>query len=138
MDDLFDYSGNDHLPAIASVTATQLTSISADYLTKIWHKRNDEAVKALDLTTQLYRHGANNALSRQFSTNDRMLRNKRIDSTFFTDTFFVTAKGNSSRGNKCDQIFVSDKGLVAIYPMSSKSQFLDSLKIFCKEVGVPI
>ena len=56
---------------------------------------------------------------------------------FFTDTFFVTSKGKSQRGNTCAQLFVSDKGYVAIYPMKSKSEFLNALKQFCKEVGVP-
>ena len=66
-----------------------------------------------------------------------MLRYKRINSQFFTDTFFVTAKGKSTRGNTSAQIFVSDKGFVAIYPMQSKGNFPDALKLFCKEVGVP-
>lgn len=67
-----------------------------------------------------------------------MLRYKRINSQFYTDTLFVTAKGKPSRGNTCAQLFVSDKGYVAIYPMKSKGKFQDSLKQFCKEVGVPI
>ena len=41
------------------------------------------------------------------------------------------------RGNTCTQLFVSDKGFIAIYPMKSKSQFKDALHQFCKEVGVP-
>ena len=57
---------------------------------------------------------------------------------FFTDTFFATTKGKLTRGNTCVQIFVSDKGFVAIYPMKSKGEFLDALKLFCKEVGVPL
>ena len=51
---------------------------------------------------------------------------------------FVTKKGKSTRGNTCAQIFVSDKGYVSIYPMSSKSMFPDALQMFCKEqVGAP-
>ena len=66
-----------------------------------------------------------------------MLRYKRINSIFFTDTFFVTSAGKSTRGNTCAQLFVSDKGYVALYPMKSKSEFPSSLKQFCKEIGVP-
>ena len=35
------------------------------------------------------------------------------------------------------QVFVSDKGYVAVYPMEKKSYFQDCLHLFCKEVGVP-
>lgn len=125
-------------PVIESIIADKPSTLSAEFLSKIWHIKNEEAVKVLDQTTQYCRQGADNALSRQFSTNDRMLRYKRINIMFFTDTFFVTKKGKSTRGNKCAQIFVSDKGFVAIYPMTTRSQFLDSLKLFCKEIGVPL
>jgi len=33
---------------------------------------------------------------------------------------------------------VSDKGLVAVFPMTSASQFEKALHLFCKEIGVPI
>ena len=36
------------------------------------------------------------------------------------------------------QVFVSDKGYLAVYPMEKKSEFVDALHQFCKEVGVPI
>jgi hypothetical protein len=124
--------------SIHSTSASKPHSISADHLSKIWNIKPDLAKKAINQTTQLYRQGANNHLSRHFSTNDRMLRYKRINSQFFTDTFYITAKGKSSRGNTCAQLFVSDKGYVAIYPMSSKSQYKDALHLFCKEIGVPI
>ncbi len=75
-------------------------------------------------------------MARQFSTNDRMLRYRRIQSYFFTDTIFVTAK--STRGNKVMQLFVSDKGYIAVYPMESKSDFKDCLHLFGKEVGVSL
>ena len=35
------------------------------------------------------------------------------------------------------QLFVSNKGFVAIYPMKSKKEFPDALKLFCKETRVP-
>ena len=66
-----------------------------------------------------------------------MLRYKRIQSQFFTDTFFVTKTAKSSRGHTCAQIFVSDKSFVEVYLMRSKSEFGDALNMFCKEVGVP-
>ncbi|KAL7534955.1 hypothetical protein ACHAXR_006168, partial [Thalassiosira sp. AJA248-18] len=35
------------------------------------------------------------------------------------------------------QLFVSDKGFVKVYGMSSVSQFLEALRLFVKEVGAP-
>ena len=56
-----------------------------------------------------------------------MLRYKRINSAFNTDTLFATDKAKSTRGNKCCQLIVSDKGFVAVYPMETVSQFEDVL-----------
>ena len=106
-DDLFDYSFDEPMsfsmdvddPVLSSAIAKQPAKLDADFLSKIWHIKHDEADRILDQSTQLCRHGANNSLSRQYSTNDRMIRYKRIESTFFTDTFFVTGKGKSTRNN---------------------------------------
>ena len=128
---------SDFKAEIDSAQAARPKTVSPEFLSKIWNIKPDLAKKTLAQTTQLCRKGADNDLSRQYSTNDRMLRYKRIDSQFFTDTFFVTAKGKSTRGNTCAQLFVSDKGYVAIYPMSSKGDYKDALHKFCKDVGVP-
>jgi hypothetical protein len=122
---------------VEGIQASKPHSITPQFLSKIWNIKPDLASKTLDQTTQLNRQGGDNQLSRQFSTNDRMLRYRRIKSQFYTDTFFVTDKGKSLRGNKCAQLFVSDKGYVAIYPMESKGSFKDALHQFCKEIGVP-
>ena len=76
-------------------------------------------------------------MSRNFGTNDRLLRYKRINTHFFTDTFFVGKGMTSARGFKCVQLFVSDKGFICMVPMVSKGEFPKALKEFCKEVGVP-
>ena len=121
-----------------SATASTPSGVSAEFLSKIWHVKQEEAEKAIQQSTQLCRQGFENGLSRHFSTNDRMLRYRRLDSHFFTDTFFVTKSGKSSRGNTCAQLFVSDKGYVALYPLKSKGDFPQALKQFCKDVGVPL
>jgi hypothetical protein len=65
-----------------------------------------------------------------------MLRYKRIREYFFMDTFFATKKaGKSSRSNACCQLFITDKGFVYVVPMKSKSEVLQALKQFAKEVG---
>ena len=77
-------------------------------------------------------------LSRNYTTNDRMLRYKRIRDYFFMDTFFATKKIHRSlRGNTCCQLFVSDKGFTYVVPMRSKAQVLQAVKQFTKEIGAP-
>ena len=122
--------------SVSSPQASKPKTISADLISKIWNIDNITEAKVLDQNTQLNCKSTNNGLSRQFLTNDWMLQKKRINSQFFTDNFFVTASGVSTHGNNCAQIFVSDKGFVAIYPTRSKGDFPDALHIFCKGVGV--
>lgn len=129
-DEYLDYT-------VGSLNAGKPTKVSPEFLSKIWHIKPDLAKKTLLQTTQRYRQGLDNELSRRFSSNDRMLRYRRIDSHFYTDTFFVTAKGKSTRGNTCAQLFVSDKGYIALYLMKSKGQYLQALQQFCKDVGIP-
>ena len=76
-------------------------------------------------------------MSRNFSTNDRTLQYRRINSNFFTDTFFVIAKAKLTRGNTAMQLFVSDKGFVYVVPMKTKGEFCNALAMFAKEVWVP-
>ena len=122
----------------AAMASRPTAGVTSQFLSKIWNIKSALAARTLDQSTQLQRQGGDNDLSRMFSTNDRMLRYRRIDSQFFTDTFFATSSGKSTRGFTCAQMFVSDKGFVAIYPMKSKGDFLDALHQFCKEVGVPV
>ena len=65
-----------------------------------------------------------------------MLRYKRILSLFYTDTFF-SKQVISKRGFSMMQLFVSDKGFVKVYGMKSEKEFINALKLFCKEVGAP-
>ena len=123
--------------AVGAAHAKLSKGVSADLLQKIWRIDKDTAKRTIKNTTQLNRQDVNSKLSRNFGTNDRMLRYRRIKSHFFTDTFFVTGSAVSHRGFKCMQIFVSDKGYVFVVPMKSESEFPKALKMFAKEVGVP-
>jgi hypothetical protein len=49
----------------------------------------------------------------------------------------VTGNAKSSQGNTCGQLFVSDKGFVAFYPMKRQADYFLALKQFAKNVGVP-
>ena len=133
--EIFDAPDGDSF--ISAVTAGKPGGVSAERLAKLFSIPFDDAVRTLAVTTQLNRQTADSSLSRNFGTNDRMVRYRQLDSTFFTDTMYVTAKAKSTRGNTCAQLFVSDKALLVGYPMRDTKSYLNSLKIFAKEVGAP-
>ena len=126
---------SDILFTTSAIHAGSSSGVTKDFLSKIWMVSEDHAQRAIDQNTQLCRHQGENHLSRNYSTNDRMLRYKRLKSTFYTDTLFSSVK-SIPRQNTCAQLFVSDKGFVAIYPMRSQAEFSSALHWFCKEVGV--
>ena len=99
---------------IKAVSVHQSKGSNAEHLSKIWLNNDELARGALNQSTQLARYSSDNILSRQISTNDRMLRYKRIQSTLFTDKNFAQPKAKSLRKNICCQVFVSDKGYVAV------------------------
>ena len=123
---------------VSAMSAGTPRGPSAATLSKLWLISEPLAEKSLEQNTQLCRHNADNVMSRQFTTNDRMLRYRRLQSAFFTDTMFATPKAKSTRGFTCCQVFVSDKGFVSVYPMKSQEEFQTALHWFCKQVGVPV
>ena len=122
---------------IAAAQASKPKGVSPEVLSKLWCISDKLAEGAIEQNTQLCRHNSDNVLSRQYTTNDRMLRYKRLGSTFYTDTMFAN-EHKSSRQYTCCQVFVSDKGFVAVYPMQSQNEFPVALHWFCKQVGVPV
>ena len=62
--------------------------------------------------TQLMRNKYDNILSINFTTNDRMLGYRIIQSNLFYDTMFATPKSKSTIGNTFCQLFVPDKVFV--------------------------
>ena len=112
--------------------------VSPEHLSKVWGIDVETARRTIDVTSQHCKHDHPDHLRRQYSTNDRMLRYKRINTHFFMDTFFVTGKAISQRGHKCMQLFVSDKGFVYVVPMKDRKEIPKALKEFAKEIGVPV
>ena len=53
------------------------------------------------------------------------------------DTFQVTAKAFSERGNRYTHLLVSDKGYMYVRPMKAKTQIIDTVKVLAKKIGVP-
>ena len=96
------------MDAFASAShAEKPKGADAELLQKIWRIDSDTEKLTINTTTQLNRQDINSNLSRNFGTNDRMFRYRRIKYFFFTDNFFVTKKAVRSRGCACMQIFVS-------------------------------
>lgn len=123
---------------VSDAHARPRMEVNAEHLAKVWRIDVESAKRTLDVTTQHRKNTATPTLARNYSTNDRMLRYKRITEHFFMDTFFATQKaGKSSRGHTCCQLFVTDKGFVYVVPMKSKSEVLQAVKQFAKEIGAP-
>ena len=104
---------------VSAIQKGRHKGVDTNHLAKIW--RIDEAIanKTIDITTQRSVRTDNPKLSRNYSTNDRMLRYKHLKEYFYMDTFFGTKKSKkSSRGNTCDQLFVTDKEYVHAVPMT--------------------
>ena len=94
--------------------------------------------RTIDMTTQTSVCTQDPTLSRNYGTNDCMLSYKCIKDYFFMDTFIATKKGGqSSGGHTCCQLFVTDKGFLYVVPMRRKSEVLQALKKFTKEIGAP-
>ena len=121
----------------AATQGQQTGGVSKEHLAKVWRLNEDEARRTLEVTSQLNKQDADSSLSRRFGTNDRMLRYRRLKSTFFMDTFFVTAKAKSVRGFTMMQLFVSDKGFLKVYGMKTVKDIALAVKLFAKEVGAP-
>ena len=142
LDDLFESvtRGEVDLDGImaSAAHAGRSKGVDAAHLSKMWRIDLKSAKRTLEVTSQNSKRTDDPTLSRNYGTNDRMLRYKRIDEYFFMDTFFATKKaGKSSRGHTCCQLFVTDKGFVYVVPMKSKKEALQAVKQFAKEIGAP-
>ena len=123
---------------MASAVASFASGVTPEHLSKVWRISHEEAKRTIENTSQLSVRPQDPTLSRNYGTNDRMLRYKRINDYFYMDTFFATKKGGkSSRGHTCCQLFVTDKGFVYVIPMRRKGEVLQAMKQFAKEIGAP-
>ena len=102
--ELDDYTNEALLDNFMASTAQagKPRGVDPKHLSNIWRISHEDAQRTLDVTTQTSTRTDDPTLSRNYSTNDRMLRYKRIKDYFFMDTFFATKKGGqSSRGHTC-------------------------------------
>ena len=130
-------TGMNLYPANIATTIGKQKGFTTEHLSKVFHIDKETADRTLNCTTQLKKCETEGNLLRHFSTNDRMLRYKRINTHFFTNTFKAKKGYESKRGYSYVQLFVSDKGFIFVVFMKKRSKFPLALKTFAKEVGVP-
>ena len=122
----------------AGVEAIHQGKVNAKHLSKIWMISYDDATRTIDAMSQHSVQSEDPTLSQNYGTNDCMLWYRRIKDYFFMDTFFATRKGGkSSRGNTCCQLFVMEQGFLYVVPMKRKSEVMQAVKQFAKEIGAP-
>ena len=74
---------------LSAAHAGKTKGIDASPLSKMWRIDLKTAERTLDVTSKGSKRVDNPTLSRNYGTNDRMLRYKRISDYFFMDTFFA-------------------------------------------------
>ena len=80
----------------STAQAGKSRGVDPQHLSMIWRISHDDAQRTIDVTTQMSIQKDDPVLSRNYYTNHRMLRYKRIKDFFFMDTFFPTKKGGQS------------------------------------------
>ena len=116
------------------VTEDRRADVTPQALADRWMIGLEQAKLTLKSTTQRYLRSALLPLSRRYKA-DRMFSLHRLQGEWYTDTVFGPVK--SRDGNKCGQIFANGAYFATFYPMDTKSKAGDSLRVFCKEFGVP-
>lgn len=125
--DNYDFESNQ----VSTLKAGNMNGVSPEHLSKIWRIDHQTAKRTIARTEI-------RNLSRQYPTNDRMLRYRRINTHFFMDTFFATKKANKTHGNTCCQLFVSDKSFVYVVPMRTRQDVPKAVRAFAKAIGAPV
>ena len=120
-----------------SATATKAKGVTSEQLSKIWSINIETAKRTVDSTSQHIKHEGSSQMKQRYSTNDRMLRYKQSRTHFFMDTLQVTAKTISQQKNRYMQLFVSDTGFIFVYPTKTKTEIVNAVKAFAKEIGAP-
>ena len=110
--------------------------MTPERLAKNWDIIIYKAKRTLNVTTQRgMRSIVNPMLSRQYRTNDRQLRYRRLRADVFSDTLISGVK--SKAGNKYAQVFGTSFHWSRCFPMKKKSEAPEALKILFKRDRVP-
>ena len=127
----------DDLESEIGATTTRTTGVTPEQLSKSWSIDIETAKWTIELTSQYVKHEGSSHLKRRYSTNDRILRYKRIQTHFFMDTFQVTAKAISQQKNRYIQLLISDTGYMFMYPIKLKTEIVNAVKAFAKQISLP-
>ena len=125
----------------SSISIKEQREATPERLSKLWGCGLETAKRTLEATThKAYREYLNStgSLTRRFRTRLAQLRYRQLalpHGAMYSDTMF--AKIKSIRGFTCGQLFCNDQWFVKFYPMQSKSDAPDTLKMFHQDVGVP-
>ena len=111
---------------VSSSQASRSRGISKEFLSKLQLVYENLAEKEIERNAQLRLQSKDNPSCRNHTTNDRMLRCKRLQSVFFIEIIFLT-KHKYAKGKKCCQVFASDKDCVTVYLMKSQDKFETAL-----------
>ena len=75
-----------------ATNASRPHGVTPEHLSKVWCISTEDARRTIETTTQTSVRTQDPTLSRNYGTNDRMLRYRHIQDYFFMDTFFATKK----------------------------------------------
>lgn len=118
----------------ATLTTQRHTTITPEELAKKFGCGLETAKKTLKATTQMGIRHAVHPLSRRYRTDIMQSRLRRLNTSFYSDTFFATTKSLS--GKTCGQLFTNGR-YTHVEPMTRKSEAGATLGNFLHEVGVP-
>jgi hypothetical protein len=117
--------------------------ISPLELARVFNIDVPTAKATIRVTSQRVRRANTPSLVRNFSTNDRMLRYRRLKRDFYMDTFFAAKNsadnwdGRSVRGFKSVQLFVSDTTYMYAVLMKTLEEVPEAVSRFLRDVGAP-
>lgn len=129
-------TASDEDRAIAAMSSTERGPvITKEILAKRWGIGLDTAHRTLTATTQQGIRRVLHPMERRYRTRQSHLRFPTLNTCFYTNTMFATAK--SLCGHKCAQVFTDGSGYDLFYPLKKESDASEALNEFIQSVGVP-
>ena len=116
------------------VSKERKSAVTAAEISERWFIGLAQAAKTLASTTQRVLRSALLPLGRRYRA-DRIHQRHTIAGDWYTDT--IDAHCTSAEGNKYAQIFCNRGYFAHLYPMSTKAEAGEALRLFCQEFGVP-
>ena len=132
-----DSGSPDLAPILCSTTATSRTKgFTAEHLSRVWRIDIPTAKRTIENTTQLCQRTENPTLSRNYSTNDCMLR---YHQHFSMDTSLLQQRlrNRLEATPACSSLSATDSGFVHAIPLRSRSDVPHAVKAFAKTIGAP-